>query len=292
MWSFTGPIVLFVLAFFFAAGFLSKGPSSAGLLVPAGILAGVGVTLLLGTTFHLMEYVWPGFVLSPALGLLLLYLFSEKHSPGLLVPIGVLLTVGATSFIATVFRAWAIMWPGYILSPAIGLLLLFLFSERHNKGLLIPIGILGGISAFGFFGTFLSGNFSYGRYGFAGVLILVGLLAIFKKSDNDKHHSKNWYKRHSGERDYWNPEKVNVKDQFGQNGYHTDGSNGNQESWDEARNRQQRREYGQQAYREYDEKFNNPEYFTGKKDKNAQVDPNQYNPYNNSDYSAQNKTPK
>jgi predicted membrane protein len=181
LWGFSAPVILFVIAFFFVAGFMSKGPSSAGLLVPAGVLGGVGLTLLLGTTFGLMYFVWPGFILAPAIGLLLMYLFSHEHNPGLLVPVGILVTVAGTCFLSTLLRMWHILWPGFILSPAVGLLLLYWFGERQNKGLLIPVGILGGISFFGFFGTFLMGNYGYGKYGLALALIVIGLLTLLKK---------------------------------------------------------------------------------------------------------------
>ena len=134
LWSFSAPVVLFVIAFFFVAGFLSKGPTSAGLLVPGGILAGVGLTLLFGSSFHMMEYVWPGFVAAPALGLLLLYLFSNEHSPGLLVPIGILGTVSITCFLSSVLGLWGLLWPGFILAPAVGLMLLYIFGEHQSRG--------------------------------------------------------------------------------------------------------------------------------------------------------------
>ncbi len=288
IWNFSAPIVLFVLAFFFVAGFLSRGPKGAGLLVPAGILAGTGLTLLLGTTFSLMHYVWPGFILAPALGLFLLYLFNEQHSPGLLVPVGVLLTVGATSFISSIFGIWGIMWPGFVLSPAVGLLLLYLFGERHNKGLLIPIGILGGIAGFGFFGSFLTGNVGYGKYGFAGFLILMGILSFVKKP-KEKQHSERWYQRHSDGSSAWNggagQQEENWHEQAGEPNQNWQGKSGEpNQSWDEAKNREKRREYGQKAYKEYDEKFNDVNYPKGDKaPKNAANREN--NPYDNSDFS-------
>lgn len=265
IWGFSAPVILFVIAFFFVAGFLSKGPSAAGLLVPAGILGGIGLTLLLGGTFGLMYYVWPGFILSPAIGLLLLYLFGHEHSPGLLVPIGVLVTVAGTCFLSTVLRMWHILWPGFILAPAIGLLLLYWFGERQNRGLLIPISILGGISFFGFFGTFLMGNYGYGKYGLALVLILIGLMTLLKKPGEAKRPFKWAGRKHS--EDTTNPEDARLR-------------------WEEARSHQQWHEYGQQAYREYDERFNNPDWARTDTPADEEVDLDEAsNPYVNSDYS-------
>lgn len=73
-----------------------KRPYGAGLLVPAGILFTLGVTFLLGEVFS-YSLIWPAFIASPAVGLLLLYLFGDR-SPGLLVPIGILFTIAGTCF--------------------------------------------------------------------------------------------------------------------------------------------------------------------------------------------------
>ena len=193
--SFTAPGILLMIAFFFFAGFMSKGPSAAGLLVPAGILAGVGATLLLGSTFHLMTYVWPGFILAPAFGLFLLYVFSKEHSAGLLVPVGILTTVAMTCFISSVLGIWEIMWPGFVLSPAVGLLLLYLFGEEKNNGLLIPVFILGGISAFSFF-SMLMISASYSKVGIAAIMIIGGMMVFFgKPGDRKRKHRNHWFNR-------------------------------------------------------------------------------------------------
>ena len=272
LWSFSAPVILFVIAFFFVAGFLSKGPSAAGLLVPAGVLGGVGATLLLGSTFHLMPYVWPGFILAPAFGLLLLYLFSNEHSPGLLVPIGILATVAATCSLSAMFGIWHILWPGFIASPAIGLLLLYLFGERQNRGLLIPVAILGGIACMSFFGTFMMGNYGYGKIGLAVILILVGLLSIFRKPGEGMHFRR----MHRG-----NAHADRNANGANGAGAHPAGEADPNLSWDEARSRQQWREYGQQAYREYDEKFNNPDWAKVNSNGNGQKP---VNPYDNSNF--------
>ncbi len=274
LWGFSAPVVLFVIAFFFVAGFLSKGPTSAGLLVPGGILAGVGLTLLFGSSFHMMAYVWPGFIASPALGLLLLYLFSNEHSPGLLVPIGILGTVSATCFLSSVMGLWGLLWPGFILAPAVGLMLLYIFGEHQSRGLLIPVGILGGISFFAFFGTFLSGNYGYGKYVLAAILILFGLLSIFHKP-GEPHRGKRWQARNPG----WqqNTEAKRPEEP--------------QQSWDEAKSREQWREYGQQTYREYDAKFNQTPPYPGSDAATGTGKEPPVNPYVNSDYSRFNQNP-
>lgn len=69
--------------------------------------------------------------------------FANRKAPGLLVPGGILTTIGMLFFfeVITNWRFAAYTWPIYILAVVIGLFQLYLFSGRP-KGLLIPIFIL------------------------------------------------------------------------------------------------------------------------------------------------------
>lgn len=174
----TWPMIIIALSFLFFLGYFAKRPYGVGMLVPAGILLTVGVTFLLGETFS-YDLIWPGFIAAPAVGLLLLYVFGER-SPGILVPIGVLLTVAGVCSFASLFNAWDIAWPGFIMAPAVGLFLLYLAGNRE-PGLLIPIFILTAVSVT-FFSIFSLGRFAWAmKYIAGGVLIFAGLLTIFKK---------------------------------------------------------------------------------------------------------------
>jgi hypothetical protein len=70
------------------------------------------------------------------------------------------------------------LWPLFPLGVAIGLLQLYLFGVRE-KGLLIPVGILGAVSLF-----FLINNLFFIHFGLlAGiVLVIIGIWIIFKKA--------------------------------------------------------------------------------------------------------------
>ena len=176
----TWPMIIIGLSFLFFLGYFSKRPYGIELLVPAGILLTVGVTLLLGEAFS-YGWVWPGFIAAPAIGLWLLYIAGER-SPGLLVPIGILLTVAGVCFFSTVFNAWEISWPGFIMAPAVGLFLLYL-RGNHEPALLIPIFILTAVSVV-FFSIFCLGRFAWVlKYLAGGVLILAGLATILRKPD-------------------------------------------------------------------------------------------------------------
>ena len=180
------PMILLMISGFFFLGYSSRRPYGAGLLVPAGIMFTLGITFLLGEAFG-YEYIWPGFIAAPAIGLLLLYLLGKKSS-GLLVPIGTLLTIASVCFISQVLGIWDITWPGFILAPAVGLFLLYL-SGNQSSGLLIPIFILTAVSVV-MFSVFSIGRFAeIAKYLFGGILIVGGLSTIIKRPvRKDSYH--------------------------------------------------------------------------------------------------------
>ncbi|MFX3647145.1 MAG: hypothetical protein ACE3K2_19590 [Paenibacillus sp.] len=133
------------------------------ILAPVLILLGVylilnqGGSLGPGTIFATF---WPTLFVIP-LGLFFHWLYFSMigRGVGLLVPGGLLLTVGVVCQIAMLFNNWGTIWPGFILAVAVGLFELYWFGGR-NKWLLIPINILTVISLLFFavmsIGTMLS----------------------------------------------------------------------------------------------------------------------------------------
>ena len=146
------------------------------------LLLFIGVILILsnfGVIEIIWENLWPLFLLIPGIVFELSYFIYRKDA-GLLVPGGILLTYGLL-FLVNVIYGWRLMedlWPIFPLGVAIGLLQLYLFGRRE-KGLLIPIGILGAISLF-----FLINNLFFIDFGLlAGiVLVAIGIWIIFKKT--------------------------------------------------------------------------------------------------------------
>jgi len=142
----------------------------------------IGVILIL-SNFEVIEIIWeklwPLFLLIPGIVFELSYFIYRKDA-GLLVPGGILITYGLL-FLVNVIYGWRLiedLWPIFPLGVAIGLLQLYLFGRRE-KGLLIPIGILGAISLF-----FLINNLFFIDFGLlAGiVLVIIGIWIIFKKT--------------------------------------------------------------------------------------------------------------
>jgi len=129
------------------------------------------------------DNLWPLFLLIPGIVFELSYFIYRKDA-GLLVPGGILITYGLL-FLVNVNYGWHLMdnlWPIFPLGVAIGLFQLYLFGERE-KGLLIPIGILGAISLF-----FLINNLLFIHFGLlAGILlVLIGIWIIFKKAKSSE----------------------------------------------------------------------------------------------------------
>lgn len=191
LFNLTWPMMFIGVSFFFFLGYLTKRPKGAGLLVPGGTLLTLGVTFLIGEAFSSYNLIWPGFIAAPAVGLLLLYLFGEK-SPGLLVPVGTLMTIAGTCFLSELLNLWGVLWPGFIIAPAVGLFLLYI-TDNRKPGLLIPIFILTGISVF-FFSIFTLGYFGrYLKYIAGGILIIAGIRTITKRSTSNDYNDHNYY---------------------------------------------------------------------------------------------------
>lgn len=125
---------------------------------------------------------WPLFILVP--GLIFHYSFftGKTNDAGLLVPGGILLVIGITCQLSMLFDLWGYLWPGFILAVAVGLFELYLFGTR-DKGLLIPVFILGGLS-FIFFAISLGRSWVLRTYLVPAILIFGGLLIVAKNKRN------------------------------------------------------------------------------------------------------------
>ncbi|WP_237690941.1 hypothetical protein [Paenibacillus caui] len=139
-----------------------------------------------GNTF---TYFWPTLFIIP-IGVFFHWLYFsilQRRGIGVLVPGGVLFTVGVVCQISMVFDNWDVMWPGFILAPAVGLFEMYWFGNR-NKWLLIPINILTVLSLL-FFAVFslgsLIGSLSGGQPVIAAILLIAGCLMMFKRRERE-----------------------------------------------------------------------------------------------------------
>lgn len=130
----------------------------------------------------LLAKFWPLlFLIIPGLIFHSVFFSGRSGDAGLLVPGGILLVLGVAFQINMLFGLWNIMWPFYIMSVAVGLFELYLFGGRE-KGLLIPVGILGGLSVILFAGNSLRWLFDLSTRQFLVPLIFIvlGLAVILK----------------------------------------------------------------------------------------------------------------
>jgi len=142
--------------------------------------------LLILANFGIIEIawdnIWPLFVLIVGIFFEASYFIYRKEA-GLLVPGGILITYGLLFLVSTIY-GWHLMgdlWPIYPLGVAIGLFQLYLFGGR-DKGLLIPVGILGAVSLFFLINNFLFVDF---RLLVGIILVVIGIGIILKKTKNN-----------------------------------------------------------------------------------------------------------
>lgn len=128
------------------------------------------------------------FLIVPGIAMHSIYFSGKRQSPGVLVPAGIILVTGIVCQLSTFFHLWGILWPGFILSVAVGLFELYLYGGRQ-RGLLIPVFILGGLSFIFFYTITFHSFFSYRfRSLFIPVLLIVFGVALvgrnlFKRRD-------------------------------------------------------------------------------------------------------------
>ncbi|MFD1953299.1 hypothetical protein ACFSL6_03660 [Paenibacillus thailandensis] len=83
--------------FFHWLYFFMLAPKAPGVLIPGGILLTAGIVCQIGMLFGNWEYLWPGFILAPAVGLFEFYWFGGRNK-WLLIPINILTIVSLLFF--------------------------------------------------------------------------------------------------------------------------------------------------------------------------------------------------
>ncbi len=166
--------------------------------VVGGILICFGILFLL-QNFGLFNFwsifgfmisrLWASlFIILPGLLFHFKFFSGNRRDPGLLVPGGILLVIGATLQFNMLFGGWGVTWPFFIFSVAFGLFELYWFGNRE-RGLLIPVGILGGLSAIFFLSFSLSEimSFDTGPYAIPVVLIVIGFIVLAGGKKSSKY---------------------------------------------------------------------------------------------------------
>lgn len=151
-------------------------------IIMGAVLIALGCILLLSNLGYInfsWDYIWPMALLLPGVYLHFAYFTKIDRNPGNLVPAGILTTYGLMAY-AVAFFGWhtmAIMWPFILIGIAAGLFELYIFGTK-DKGLLIPIAILGGLGL-----TFLSKTYFFldlRNVLMPAILVMLGVMIITK----------------------------------------------------------------------------------------------------------------
>ena len=166
---------------------MSKGNMGIGL-----VFIVIGIVGILGHFFNLdflrPAQLWPFALLIPGLFFEISFFTSSKNAPGILVPGGILTTLGLLFFFetATNWHFSGYTWPVYILAPAIGLFQLFLFTKPRQNALLVPVGVLTLVATISFANMFVGNLWNlifHNSLIWPVLLIIVGLIIFFGKSN-------------------------------------------------------------------------------------------------------------
>jgi hypothetical protein len=155
------------------------------------VLLGIALFLTKGIVIDsgdVFGYFWPSIFVMP-LGVFFHWMYfglTSRRGAGLLIPGGILFTVGVVCQISMLFNIWEYMWPGFIMAVAIGLFEFYLFGGR-NKWILIPINILGVISLL-FFAIFSVGALFNGIGRPLIAVALIGLGAMLFLGKKKEYH--------------------------------------------------------------------------------------------------------
>lgn len=152
-------------------------------MVKGAVFIAIGCILLLSNFGYInfsWDYVWPLALLLPGIYLHFAFFTKIDKNPGNLVPAGILTTYGLMAYAIAFFgwRTMASMWPFILIGVAIGLFELYIFDKR-DKGLLIPIGILGGIGLMLLSRTYLLIDMR--KFLIPAILVVIGVMMISKR---------------------------------------------------------------------------------------------------------------
>lgn len=148
----------------------------------------LGITILVNRFFNFnffsISNMWPIIIL--VLGLLFEFdYFVSKRNAGILVPGGILTTLGILFFFET-FTNWTYSeytWPIYILAVSLGLFQFYLFGNK-NKGVLFSSTLLFLIALLSFLSMIYNTWFSWIKFNLIIpiLFILIGVYILFRGS--------------------------------------------------------------------------------------------------------------
>ena len=149
------------------------------------LLIGIGVILLIGNMSRFgMEVLWPIFPFAVGVSFFISY-FMQKKDVGLLMPGTILVVISILFFYCAISGWWNMetLWPVFILAPAVGFIVLYIFGNRDSS-FLIPAVILSCVGA-----IFLMLSHGFGDF-WPIFLIVAGIVLIILTRKTPSQSSK------------------------------------------------------------------------------------------------------
>ncbi|MDF2658480.1 MAG: hypothetical protein K0Q94_1271 [Paenibacillus sp.] len=131
-WEVFWPIFILAPGLLFHALYFSRVLPS-GVLIPGGILTTISIIFFLCTiiSWELIAYLWPAFILAPAVGLYEFYLFDKRSPRGVLLAAAILAVIAGLLFSMTILFTVGIYFIAIILI-AVGGYLIFSNNKRRS----------------------------------------------------------------------------------------------------------------------------------------------------------------
>ncbi|KAF2956962.1 hypothetical protein [Marinitoga sp. 38H-ov] len=155
-----------------------------------GIIGGIvlillGIYLIFSNFLEInWNYFWPVILL--IIGFKFEYnYFKYKNNPGVLVPGGILITLGIIFYLSVFlgYDSMRFLWPGFILAPAIGIAQMSIVTKRIKENI-FPIVFLSGLSIIFFVEEIIGINIW--NYIIGLLFIAIGINILIKRSENDE----------------------------------------------------------------------------------------------------------
>lgn len=153
------------------------------------LLLGLGVFALLNS-FNIISYslelwrFWPFFILIPGLIFEISYFNSDHRLYGLLMPGGILTTIGSIFMICSLlgWNHMVYLWPWFAGSVGVGFMQMYLFGNRDRVFYWLGLGFIGPAV---FSSIVLLFNIK-GSMIFPGILIIVGGVLLLNSREKDR----------------------------------------------------------------------------------------------------------
>ncbi|MCH4890602.1 hypothetical protein EZV73_23675 [Acidaminobacter sp. JC074] len=161
---------------------MKKNHSVLGIILLAmGVIALLNTLNIINFSFSIWR-LWPLIFLIPGLVFELNY-FNNNGSVGLVIPGGILTTVGLLFMICSIFgyQHMTYLWPWFLGSVGVGLYQFYVFGDRERPVFWVSFGFL----AFAVTSTVLSLLSFRGSFVFLIILIVVGLVLLKESRNKD-----------------------------------------------------------------------------------------------------------